>query len=68
MCGYCIVNVIVSVVEGHHLSKMMPIRIRIRLEILMPIQIRVWILDWHQNNANPNADPSPSLHILENWG
>jgi len=24
-------------------------------------QIRVWILDWHQNNADPNADPSPSF-------
>jgi hypothetical protein len=39
----------------------MPIRIRIRLAILMPIQIRVWIPDLHQNNADLNADPSPSF-------
>jgi hypothetical protein len=25
--------------------------VRIRLAILMPIQLRVWIRDWHQNNA-----------------
>jgi hypothetical protein len=54
--------------SGTLIVKTVPIWIRIRLAILMPIQIRVWILDWHQNNANPNADPSPSLHILENWG
>ncbi len=41
---------------------MMPIRIRIRVAILMPIQIRVWISDLHQNNnADLNADPSPSF-------
>ncbi len=49
MCGCCIVNVIVSVVEGHHLIKMMPIR------------IRDWIPDWLQNNAYLNADPSPGF-------
>jgi hypothetical protein len=51
---------------------MMPIRIRIRLAILMPIQIWVWIPDWHQNNADLNADPSPSFaHFGKlglNWG
>ncbi len=61
MCGYCIVNVIVSVVRGINLIKMMPIWIRIRLAILMPIQNRVWVPDLHQNNANLNADPSPSF-------
>jgi hypothetical protein len=40
---------------------MMPIRIQIRLAILMPIQIRVRIPDLHQNNADLNADPSPSF-------
>ena len=40
---------------------MMAIRIRIRLAILMPIQIWVWIPDLHQNNADLNADPSPSF-------
>ena len=43
------------------LIKMMPIRIRMRLAILILIQIRVWIPDWHQNNADLNADPSPSF-------
>jgi hypothetical protein len=27
----------------------------------MPIQIWVCSSDWHQNNADPNADPSPSF-------
>ena len=40
MYGYCIVNVIFSVVIKD--------AIRIRLAILMPIQLRVWIPDWHQ--------------------
>ncbi len=39
----------------------MLIRIRIRLAILMSIQIWVCIPDWHQNNADPNADPSQSF-------
>jgi hypothetical protein len=60
MCGHCIVNVIVSVVEGHLFNEKQPIRIRIRLAILMPIQIRVWVPDWHQYNADLIADPSPS--------
>jgi hypothetical protein len=33
---------------------------------LMPLRIRIWILDWHQNNAYPHADLTPSLHKLEN--
>jgi hypothetical protein len=47
--------------RGIVLIKMMLIPIRIRLAILMPIQIRVWIPDLHQNNADLNADPSPSF-------
>jgi hypothetical protein len=38
--------------------KMLPIRIRIRLAIFMAIQIWVCVSDCHQNNADPNADPS----------
>jgi hypothetical protein len=46
---------------GIVLIKTIPILIRIRLAILMPIQLRVWIQDWHQNNAKLNADPFPSF-------
>ncbi len=43
------------------LIKTMLFRIRIRIAILMSIQIWVCLPDWHQNNADPNADPSPSF-------
>ncbi len=44
--------------------------------VLIPIRIRIRIFhvvadtdpdpDWHQNDADPHADSSPSLHMLEN--
>jgi hypothetical protein len=37
--------------------------IRIRMSMLMPIQIRS---DWRQNDADPHAIPIPVLHMLEN--
>jgi len=42
--------------------------IQIRLAILMPIQLRVWIQDWHQNNAIQNVNLSPSFTHFEKLG
>ena len=42
--------------------------IRIRLAILMPIQLRVWIPDWHQNNVIQNVNLSPSFTHFEKLG
>ncbi len=47
--------------SGIVLVKTMLIQIRIRLAIFISIQNWVCIPDWHQNNADPNADPSPSF-------
>jgi hypothetical protein len=51
----------VPLCSGIVLVKTMLIQIRIRLAIFMSIQIWVCIPDWHQNNADPIADPSPSF-------
>jgi hypothetical protein len=50
-----------SVVDRHR-SDADPIRIRISL--LMPIQIRNPHPDWNQNDADPHADPTPSFTSL----
>jgi len=38
----------------------MPIQIRIRISMLMPIQIRM-DPDWDQHDADPHTDPTPSF-------